>query len=368
MAVQTSTPTAELDDEHELLRQTVRRFAETEVAAKAFQIDREDIFPKDLYGRMAELGLLGLNVPEAYGGSGADELSMAITLEELARVSGTVANACLLTKLQSEFICARGTEDQIRTWVPQLVAGEKICLIAVTEPDGGSDVANIKTMARQDGQNWILNGTKAFMTAGAVGDLAVVLARTDRQGGSRSLTTFLVEKSRDGDPTKGFIIDHTDELMGMRGLATAGIAMRDTIIPEENVLGAQGRGLGNALASFNNGRIVIASLALGLAAGAHQACLNYAVQRKAFSRPIADFQAIQFMLADASVEIDAARLLIHRAAKLKDAGKNFSLEASQANCSPPTSRCEPRPTQYRSTVATDTLKTQLSNASIATPS
>jgi alkylation response protein AidB-like acyl-CoA dehydrogenase len=326
----TTLTDAGLDDEHELLRQTVRRFAETEVAPRAFALDREDTFPHDLYRRMAELGLLGLNVPEQYGGSGADELSMVIALEELARVSGTVANACLLTKLQSELICRRGDEEQIRRYVPSLVAGERICLIAVTEPGAGSDVAAISTTGRRHGGQWILNGTKAFMTAGAVGDVAVVLARTDQSAGTRGLTTFLVEKSPDSDPTRGFVVDHKDELMGMRGLATAGIAMHDTVVPDANVLGAPGAGMSNALGSFTNGRIVIAALALGLAVGARDASLDYVRQRTAFGRQIAEFQAIQFMLADATVEIDAARLLIHQAARLKDAGQPFAMAASQA--------------------------------------
>lgn len=321
---------ARQEESHAILRQTVRRFAESEVAPRAAAIDREDRFPHDVYQKMAGLGLLGLNVQEQYGGSGADELSTVIVLEELARVSGAVANACLLAKLQAELICRRGSDAQIRRFVPDIISGALICLIAVTEPGAGSDVGGITTTARREGDHWVLNGTKSFMTAGSVGGLAVVLARTDPSAGTKGLSTFLVAKSPDSDPRNGFVVDHKDELMGMRGLATAGIAMSDTVVSDANLLGAPGQGLANALGSFSNGRIVIAALALGLAVGAQEACLDYVGQRRAFGQAIGDFQAVRFMIADAAVDIDAARLLIHHAASLKDAGQPFAKAASVA--------------------------------------
>jgi len=323
-------PGADLAEEHQVLRATVRKFAQTEVAPRAAGIDREDEFPHDLYGKLADLGLLGLTTPEQYGGQGADEVSMCIALEELARASGTVANACLLAKLQSEFICRAGTEEQRNRYVPDIAAGRRICLIAVTEPDAGSDVAAISTRARREGDHWVLDGTKAFMTAGAVGDLAVVLASTDPAAGPKGLTAFLVPKSPDGDSTKGFVADHKEELLGMRGLATAGISLGGTVVHDDNVLGELGRGLTVALRSFSNGRIVIASLALGLAVGALDAAVGYVTQRQAFGQKVSDFQGVQFMLADARVAIEASRLLIHRAAALKDRGESFATEASEA--------------------------------------
>ena len=321
---------SDLREAHAAVRETVRKFAESEVVPRAAEIDRSDEFPHDLYARMAELGLLGLTTPEEYGGQGADEVSMSITLEELARASGTVANACLLAKLQSELICRAGTEQQRRRFVPDIAGGRRICLIAVTEPGAGSDVGAITTRARRDGDDWVLDGNKAFMTAGAVGDLAVVLARTDPDAGSRGLTAFLVERSPDGDPAKGFLPDHKEELLGMRGLATAGISLSGTRVPAANVIGEPDRGMSVVLRSFTNGRIVIASLALGLAVGALDASVDYVTSRRAFGQRIGDFQGVQFMVADAHVGIEAARLLIHQAAALKDQGQPFAREASQA--------------------------------------
>jgi alkylation response protein AidB-like acyl-CoA dehydrogenase len=319
-----------LTEDQRSARDLARRFATERVAARAAEIDRDDAFPWDLYGEMAEIGLLGLTLPEELGGAGMDEVSMCLVLEELAAASGTVANAVLLAKLQSELITRNGDDEQRRSLVPAIAAGRRICLIAVTEPNAGTDVSGIGTKAERDGDGWVISGTKAFMTAGAVGDVAVVLARTDPSAGKRGFTTFLVEKSPDGDPSRGFVVGHKDELMGMRGLATAGIVLDGARVPDSAVLGVPGEGLPSVLRSFSNGRIVIASLALGLATGAMQASLAYAQEREAFGRPIGDQQAVQMMLADMATEIEAARLLIHHAARLKDQGLPFAAEASMA--------------------------------------
>ena len=319
-----------LSEDQAAARDLARHFATESVAPRAAQIDRDDAFPHDLYAEMAQLGLLGLTVPEEYGGTGADEVSMCLAMEEVARVSGTVANALLLAKLQGELIVRVGTDRQRREFVPDIAAGKRICLIAVTEPGAGTDVASIATRAERRGAGWLLNGTKAFMTAGAVGDVAVVLARTSREPGHHSLTTFLVEKSIDGDPSKGFVVGHKDELMGMRGLGTAGIVLEDTFVLDSAVLGQPGEGFANVLRSFDNGRIVIACLALGLATGALLASISYAHERQAFGQTIENFQAVQLLIADMVVETEAARLLIHQAARLKDAGLTFSAAASTA--------------------------------------
>lgn len=319
-----------LTEDQKTVRDTVRRFAEERVAPRAAEIDRSDEFPSDLYAELAGIGVLGATVPEEYGGAGFDEKTMTLVLEELARASGTVANAALLCKLQADLLVFAGSAEQRQRWVPDLLSGKRICLIAVTEPGAGSDVASISTTAERDGDAWVLDGVKAFMTAGAVGDLAVVLARTGEAPRHRGLSLFVVDKSPDGDPAKGFVVDHKDELMGMRGLGTAGIAFAKTRVPGENLLGTAGSGFKTVMRSFENGRISIAALALGLAVGAYDAARRYVGDRTAFSHRIADFQAVQFMLADMSVDIDAARLLIHRAAELKDVGLDFGVAASKA--------------------------------------
>lgn len=320
-----------LTDDQRSARDLARRFARERVVPRAAAIDHDDEFPADLYREMAELGLLGLTIPEEYGGAGADDLSMSLVLEELARASGTVANAVLLAKLQSDLIVRLGNETQRNDVVPDIASGRRICLIAVTEPGAGTDVGGITTTATRTDTGWELNGTKAFMTAGAVGEVAVVLARTgDRSGGRDNLTTFLVPKSPHGDPTQGFVVGHKDELMGMRGLATAGIVFDGTRVADDAVLGEVGQGFDNVMRSFDNGRIVIASLALGLAQGALDESLRYAQERMAFGRAIEKFQAVQALIADMVVDTRAARLLIRQAAMLKDGGKPFAMEASIA--------------------------------------
>jgi alkylation response protein AidB-like acyl-CoA dehydrogenase len=319
-----------LTEDQRNARDLARQFATERVAPRAAAIDRDDEFPRDLYNQMAELGFLGLTVPPEYGGAGADELTMALVMEEVAGASGTVANALLLAKLQMELIGRVGTAEQGEAVIPDIVAGKKICLIAVTEPGAGTDVAGLTTRAVPCDGGWRLSGTKAFMTAGAVGDVAVVLARTSAEPGHGSLTTFLVERSPDGDPARGFVPGHKDDLMGMRGLATAGIVLDDTFVPSSAVLGQEGKGFANVMRSFDNGRIVIGCLALGLAVRALEESVSYARERQAFGRSIDNFQAVQLMIADMAVGAQSARHAIHHAARLKDKGLPFSVEASMA--------------------------------------
>jgi alkylation response protein AidB-like acyl-CoA dehydrogenase len=311
-------------------RDLARRFATERVRPRAAAIDRDDEYPWDLYHGMAEIGLLGLNVAPEYGGVGADEVTMALVMEEVACASASVSNALLLAKLQTELIGRFGTSEQCAANLPDIVSGRRVCLIAATEPHAGSDVAGIKTRATATDDGWEITGTKAFMTSGAVGETAVVLARTSPEPGHKSLTTFIVHKSPDGDPRNGFVVGHKDELMGMRGIGTAGIILDGTRVPSDAVLGTVGRGFENCMRSFDNGRIVIAGLALGVAVRALEESTRYARERTAFGKNIGSFQAVQQMLADMVVDVQTARLAVHHAARLKDLGLPFAKEASIA--------------------------------------
>jgi butyryl-CoA dehydrogenase len=315
----------ELTDEQRMIRDMAREFADKEVRPRAFEIDRSDHFPIDVYRKMGDLGLLNMTLPPDYGGSGADNISQSLAIEELAKGLGSVANACLLAKLQSDFLYNFGSEAQRRRWVRRIAAGETICVIANTEPGAGSDAAAIQARAVRARDGFVINGTKAFVTAGAVSDLAVVLAKTDPAAGHRGISAFLVERDR-----PGYTVGKKDEFMGMRGLATSELVFEDCWVPAENLIGKEGDGFKYVMASFNNGRIVIASLALGLAQEAMEQSIRYAQERHAFGQPIASMQAVQFMLADMSVQIDAARLLIHKAAYLKDRGLPYVKEAAHA--------------------------------------
>lgn len=312
------------------IRDEARKFATEKILPRAIEMDEADEFPHDLYLQIAQLGFLGLTLPHEYGGAGADELSMCLVLEEFAHASGAIANATLLAKLQAEMIAREGTEAQRMRHIPNIVEGNSICLIAVTEPEAGTDVANVKTTATEHDGSWRLNGTKCFMTGGTLGDHAVVLARTGGAEGRHEFTTFLVPKSVTGDPKEGFVVDHKDRLMGMRGIGTADIGFRGAQLSSEDILGTRGDGFKAVMRSFNSARIAIAALALGLARSAADAAVQYAQQRSAFGQPIGDFQSISASLADMSTRITAARLLVHRAATLKDRNQDYRIAASMA--------------------------------------
>ena len=309
----------------QLVREMVRGFAEKEVKPRAAAIDRDDAFPRDLYRRMGDLGLLGMTLPAEYGGSAADTVSWAIAEEELARASAAVADAQLVAKLMSDVILLNAGEAVRARWLPAIAKGDKIAVIAQTEPGTGSDVAGVQTTARQTSDGWVLNGTKRFITMALVCDLAIVIATTDRSKRHEGIGVFLVDAT-----SPGFRHGSKDPVMGLRGLATGELVMEDCHVPPEALLAPPGQGFKQAMRSLNKGRVGIGSQAVGIAQAAMEEALAYARERVAFGQPISNFQAIQFMLADMSASIEASRLLIRRAAWLTDQGRLPIREAAEA--------------------------------------
>jgi len=315
----------ELSDAQRMLRDMVRDFAEKEIRPRAAEIDRTDEFPWDLWKRMAELGMLGMTAPPEYGGSGMDVVSWAIAQEEMARASVVVADIQLLSTLMQKMILQNGTEAQKQKYLPSLASGEKIAIIAQTEPGAGSDVAGIQTTARPERGGYVLNGTKRFLTCAMLADLAIVVATVDKSKAHKGITLFLVEK---GMP--GFSTGSKEHLMGVRGMATGEVVLENCWVPKENLLGGEGEGFKRAMMSLDTGRIGIGCQAVGLAQAAMEEAVRYAKQRTAFGGPIANLQGIQFMLANMSAGIEAARLRLRHAAWLKDQGRSIIREAAEA--------------------------------------
>jgi alkylation response protein AidB-like acyl-CoA dehydrogenase len=315
----------DLTESQRQVRDLCRDFAEREIRPRAAEIDRTDEFPWDLYKRMAELDILGMTVPPEYGGSGADTVSWCVAQEELARGSAVVADAQLLCKLMCDMLLLNATPAQQRRYLPAMVRGEKICCIAQTEPGTGSDVAGVQTSATRAADGWVLRGTKRFITEALLCDLAVVVATTDRTKGRDGIALFLVEM---GAP--GFSRGGKETLLGMRGLATGELVFDDCRVGAEALLVPPGAGFKRAMVSLDSGRIGIGAQALGIAQAALEAALRYAKERAAFGQPIAAFQAIQFLLADMSAAIEGARLLLRKAAFLRDQGRPIIREAAEA--------------------------------------
>ena len=312
-------------DAQRLIRDMVREFAEKEIRPRAAEIDRTDDFPWDLWKRMAELGILGMTLPPEFGGSGADTVSWAIAQEEMARASVVVADIQLLSKLMQDVIVRNGTDTQKERYLPAMARGEKICVIAQTEPGTGSDVAAIRTTARPERDGYVLDGTKRFITCAMLCDLAVVVATVDKSKGRQGITLFLVEKG-----TPGFSPGSKERLMGVRGMETGELVFDNCWVPRTCLLGGEGEGFKRAMMSLDIGRIGIGCQALGLAQAAMEEAIRYAKQRTAFGQPLSNFQALQFMLADMSAGIEAARLRLRHAAFLKDQGRPIIREAAEA--------------------------------------
>ncbi|HEY5318663.1 MAG TPA: acyl-CoA dehydrogenase family protein [Solirubrobacteraceae bacterium] len=320
----------ELDGDHRLLRDTVREFAEQEVAPIAEELDRTKQFPYDIVRRLGELDLMGIPFPEEYGGAGGDSLAYAIVVEELARVDSSVAiTLCAHTSLGTQPIYLFGSEAQKREWLPPLCRGERLGAFGLTEPEAGSDAGNTKTRAELEDGEWVVNGAKQFITnAGTdISGLVVITAVTGGQGGAceREISNIVVANG-----TPGYECGEPYRKMGWNASDTRPLSFTDCRVPEENLLGPRGGGLRQFFHVLDIGRIGVAAMGVGLAQGAFEQALAYAKQRRAFGSPISKFQSIQGKLANLSVEIEATRLLVQKAAYLKDAGRNFTLVAAQA--------------------------------------
>jgi alkylation response protein AidB-like acyl-CoA dehydrogenase len=314
----------ELSDDHELLRRTVRDFAEGEVAPVAAEHDRTKSVPYEIIAKLGALNLMGIPFPEEYGGAGGDTLAYALTVEELTRVDSSVAiTLCAHTSLGTQPIYLFGSEEQKNDWMPRLCSGEILGAFGLTEAEAGSDAANTKTRARLDDGDWVIDGAKQFITnAGTdISGLVTITALT----GEGEISNLLVANG-----TPGYEQGEPYRKMGWHASDTRPLTFDDCRVPEANLLGPRGAGFKQFLHVLAIGRIGVAAMGLGLAQGALDQALAYAKERRAFGRPISKFQAIQVKLADMSTEVEAARLLVYRAALLKDSGKDFSLAAAQA--------------------------------------
>jgi len=314
----------DLSADHELLRRTVREFAEAEVAPVAEELDRTKSIPYAIIAKLGALNLMGIPFPEEYGGAGGDTLGYALTVEELTRVDSSVAiTLCAHTSLGTQPIYLFGTEQQKRDWMPRLCSGEILGAFGLTEAEAGSDAQNTKTRARLDGGEWVIDGAKQFITNAGT-DISGVVTITALTG-EREISNFLVPNG-----TPGYEQGTPYRKMGWNASDTRPLTFEDCRVPEDHLLGPRGQGFKQFLHVLAIGRIGVAAMGLGLAQGALDQALAYAKQRRAFGQPIAKFQAIQIKLADMATEIEASRLLVYRAALLKDAGRDFSLAAAQA--------------------------------------
>jgi alkylation response protein AidB-like acyl-CoA dehydrogenase len=314
----------DLDQEHELVRSTVREFAQERIAPVAEELDRESKFPYDLVAEMAELGLMGMTVPEQYGGGGADTLAYAIAVEELTRVDSSVAiTMAAHHSLGTLPIYYFGSEEQRRQWLPDLASGKMLAAFGLTEPDAGSDAGATRTRGELRDGEWIVNGSKIFITNAGT-DITACVTITAHTGDDE-ISNLIVPNG-----TPGYEISKPMKKLGWRASDTRELSFRDCAVPEENLLGPRGQGFRQFLEILDGGRISVAAMGVGLAQGAYDLAYAYAQERKQFGQPISKFQAVQFKLADMATEVEAGRQLVYKAAWLKDRGRDFALAAAQA--------------------------------------
>ncbi|MCA9740428.1 MAG: acyl-CoA dehydrogenase [Deferribacteres bacterium] len=315
-----------LSEEQLMIRQTTREFAEKELAADARERDAEERFPKEQVKKMGELGFMGIMVDPKYSGGGMDTVSYCIMIEELSRVD---ASAGVIASVNNSLVCAGiekfGTETQKQAFLAPLAAGKKLGSFCLSEPSTGSDASALQTTATRDGDDWIINGTKNWITNGTQADTYLVFATEDKSQGSHGVHCFMVERG-----TPGFSIGKKEKKLGIRSSDTCSLIFEQCRVPNANMLGEPNKGFRVAMFILDGGRIGIAAQALGIAVASLEAAVKYAKEREQFGRPIASFQAIQFMLAEMDMEVNAARLLIYRAAAQKDRGERFSNAAAMA--------------------------------------
>lgn len=310
----------QLTEEQVMVRDMVREFAQNEILPKAMHYDERQEFPMDLVKKLGELGLMGIIFPREYSGAEMGYIEYVSIIEELSKVDGSIG----LTVAAHNSLCANhifmvGNEEQKKKYLPSLASGEHIGAWALTEPTAGSDAGGTRTVAVRDGKEWVLNGTKNFITNATVADIAVVIAVTDTSKGKKRISAFIVERGMDG-----FRAGKKENKLGMRSSDTAELIMEDCRVPEENLLGEEGRGFADSLRLLDGGRISIAALANGLALGAYEASLKYSKEREQFGQPISNFQAIQWILADMATKIEASRLLTYKAADMYNRGENVN--------------------------------------------
>ena len=316
----------QFSETHQMIRETARQFAREELAKSVLERDEKEEFPYESVRKMGELGFMGMMVPEQYGGAGLDTISYVIALEEIGVVD---ASACVIMSVNNSLVCwgldAHGTEDQKQRYLLDLASGRKLGAFALSEPEAGSDATNQRTTARRDGDFYLINGTKNFITNGSNADVVLVVAATDKIKGSKGISAFIVEK---GMP--GFVVAKKEKKMGIRSSDTVSLAFEDCRVPVANRIGEEGFGIKFALKTLDGGRIGIATQGLAIAEASLEAAIKYSHERKAFDRPISELQAMQFKLAEMATNIEAARSLILNAACMKDRKKPFGSAAAMA--------------------------------------
>jgi len=316
----------QLTKEQEFVRKMVREFAETEVEPLAADIDKEHRFPVETVEKMAKYGLMGIPFPTEYGGAGGDNISYAITVEELARVCASTA---VIVSAHTSLCCwpiyKYGTEEQKRKYLPDLLSGKKLGAFGLTEPNAGTDASGQQTRAELDGDEWVINGAKCFITNGGFADVFIVMAMTDKSQGNHGISAFIVEKT---DP--GFSVGKTEDKMGICASSTTELIFQNMRIPKDRLIGGLGKGFKVAMSTLDGGRIGIASQALGIAQGALDVTIEYMKQRKQFGKKLSQFQALTFVVADLATKIEAARLLVYKAAYNETAGLPYGVNAAMA--------------------------------------